>query len=165
MRPNAFGRLEGDMRGWMPGWVAASALATAVAGCGSSSTSSPAPPPTTSGFTITISNLSFSPLNLHVPPGGTVTVVNQDSVVHSVTSEASPNAFTNGSVGGVAFDTGLFTGTRTFTIPANAPTGTVVPYFCMNHRAMMNTPNGSITIDPSATATTSSSGGGGGTPY
>jgi hypothetical protein len=28
----------------------------------------------------------------------------------------------------------------------------------------MNTPNGSITIDPTATATTSS-GGGGGTPY
>jgi plastocyanin len=143
----------------MPGVVAA-VFAAAIAGCGPTTSSSPAPPPTTSGFTITISNLSFSPLNLHVPPGGTVTVVNQDSVVHSVTSEASPNAFTNGSVSGIAFDTGLFTGTRTFTIPANAPTGAVVPYFCMNHRGMMNTPNGSITIDPTATATTSSGGGG-----
>jgi len=152
------------MRGWMPVWVAAAAFAAAVAGCGTSSTSSPAPPPTTSGFTITISNLTYSPLNLHVPPGQTVTVVNDDGMPHSVTSEATQNAFTPGSVSGISFDTGAFTGSRTFSIPSSAASGTVIPFFCTVHRGTMNTPNGSITIDPTATATTSS-GGGGGTPY
>ena len=53
----------------------------ALAACGgsdgsSSSTPTPTPttPTTTSGFFITISGLAFTPLNLHVPPGGTVTV-------------------------------------------------------------------------------------------
>jgi plastocyanin len=118
--------------------------------------------------------MAFSPLDLHVPAGATVTVVNQDGIQHSVTSEASQNAFTKGAVGGVSFDTGPFTGTQMFTIPANAPTGTVIPYFCTIHLATMATPNGAITIDPNAAGTTSapsapstpapSSGGGGGMP-
>ena len=137
----------------------AAAVGAALA-CGDSS-SSAAPPPQ-SGFTISISNFSFSPLDLHVPPGATVTVVNHDAMVHSVTSEATPNAFTPGAVSGVSFDTGQFTGTRTFTIPANAPAGAVVPYFCTSHRGTMTTPNGSITIDPNAASTTTSGGGGGG---
>jgi plastocyanin len=151
-------------------WIAASiAVAFAVAACGSSSNSSmpaPAAPPAspaspTTGFFITISGMAFSPLDLHVPPGGTVTVVNQDGIPHSVTSEASPNAFVAGSVAGVSFDTGLFTGTKTFTIPSTAAAGTAVPYFCMNHRNTMATPNGTITIDPSAAATSGPSSGGG----
>jgi plastocyanin len=153
-----------------------SSLLAVVAGlalaCGGYSSSSPAAPASpqvpATGFLITISNMSFSPLNLHVPAGQTVTVVNRDVVEHSVTSEASPNSFTPGSVSGVSFDTGLFTGTHSFTIPANAPTGAVVPYYCMNHKATMNTPTGTITVDPSAAATTTavpttpSMGGGGG---
>jgi len=91
-------------------------------------------------------------------------VVNDDGMPHSVTSEATQNAFTPGSVSGISFDTGAFTGSRTFSIPSNAASGTVIPFFCTVHRGTMNTPNGSITIDPTATATTSS-GGGGGTPY
>jgi plastocyanin len=109
------------------------AVTAAVAACGgSSSTSSPAPAPSPaqpSGFVITISGMAFSPLNLHVPAGSTVTVVNRDGVDHSVTSETAANMFTPGSVGGVQFDTGLFLGTRTFSIPANAATGTMVPYY------------------------------------
>ena len=134
-------------------------LLAAVAGitiaCGGTSSGyggGPAP----SGFVITISNLAFSPLDLHVPPGQTVTVVNRDSMGHSVTSEASPGAFTPGSASGVSFDTGVFTGTRSFTIPANAPSGAVVPYFCSSHKATMATPTGTITIDPSASSTTTS---------
>ncbi len=138
-------------------------LGVAAAACGSSSTApAPAPVPQGPGFFITISGMAFSPLNLHVPPGATVTVLNQDGILHSVTSESSPNAFTPGSVGGVSFDTGQFTGTKTFTIPGTAASGTVIPYFCTFHRNTMATPNGSITIDPSAVATTAPGGGGGG---
>lgn len=139
------------------------ALGLAVAACGSSSSSSsPAPAPQGPGFFITISNLSYSPLNLHVPPGATVTVLNQDGMPHSVTSEATQNAFTPGSVSGVSFDTGPFTGTKTFSIPAAATGGTVIPYYCTVHRGTMATPNGAITVDPSAVATTAPGAGGAG---
>lgn len=95
--------------------------------------------------TITISGFAFSPQNLNAAPGATVTVVNKDPTPHSVTSESAPGAFTPGAVGGVQFDTGPFTGQRTFTIPASAQPGTVVPYFCTVHRqGMANT--GQITI-------------------
>jgi plastocyanin len=98
--------------------------------------------------------MAFSPLNLHVPAGATVSVVNKDGIQHSVTSETAANMFTPGSVGGIQFDTGLFTSTASFTIPANAATGTVVPYYCKNHTNTMATPTGTITIDPSAAGTT-----------
>ncbi len=141
------------------------ALATIIAAsCGGSS--SPAPSSSASGFFITIFNMSFSPLNLHAPPGATVTVINDDGIDHSVTSEASANAFTFGSVAGISFNTGPFTGTKSFTLPSNAPNGSVIPYFCTVHKSMMNTPNGSITIDSSAVPTsppgTPAGGGGGG---
>jgi plastocyanin len=94
---------------------------------------------------ITIQNFMFSPANLNVPRGATVTVRNLDSVGHSVTSESMPNAFTPGGVAGVMFDTGIFSsGDRTFTVPATAPAGTVVPYYCVPHGAAMG--NAQITI-------------------
>ncbi len=141
------------------------ALATIfAAGCGgSSSPAAPSAPAT--GFFITIFNMSFSPLNLHAPPGATVTVVNDDGIDHSVTSEANANAFTLGSVAGISFDTGPFIGTRSFALPSNAPNGTVIPFFCTVHKGTMNTPNGSITIDTSATPTSMGGGGGGGGGY
>ncbi len=111
-----------------------------------------------SGFFITISNMSFSPLDLRVPPGATVTVVNKDGMDHSVTSEATVGSYTPGAPSGVTpFDTGAFaSGQRTFTIPASVAAGTVIPYYCSVHRQAMNTPNGTITIDPSAQPTTTS---------
>jgi hypothetical protein len=54
-------------------------------------------------------------------------------------------------VSGIAFDTGAFTGTRSFTIPSNAPNGTVIPFYCTVHLGMMVPPNGAITVDSSAT--------------
>ncbi len=104
----------------------------------------------TPGFFITIHNLAFSPLELRVPPGGTVTVMNQDGMAHSVTSEATSGAYTPGAVGGVQFDTGAFMGQATFTIPANAADGTVIPYYCSVHRNTMATPNATIRVDASA---------------
>ncbi|HZZ85494.1 MAG TPA: plastocyanin/azurin family copper-binding protein [Anaeromyxobacteraceae bacterium] len=95
---------------------------------------------------ITISGLAFSPLKLQVQPGDTVTVQNKDAMQHTVTSEAAPNAFTHSAVAGVSFDTGFFTGTATFTIPASAPVGTVIPYYCRNHTSTMATPTGEIDV-------------------
>jgi plastocyanin len=116
------------------------------------------------GFSITIQGMAFSPIPLAAPPGATVTVVNQDGMAHSVTSEAAAGDFTPGAVGGVQFDTGPFTGQRTFTIPANATDGTVVPFYCTVHKGAMATPNGSIRVDSTAQpgpAPGSGSGGGG----
>ncbi len=136
------------------------ALATSIAmGCGGSSMSTS----TTPGFYILISNLAYSPVNLQAPPGATVTVINADSTAHSVTSEATPGAFTPGSVAGVSFDTGAFTGgQRSFTLPANAPNGTAVPYYCTVHLGTMTPPNGTITINASAQPAPPPGGGGGG---
>jgi plastocyanin len=61
--------------------VLAVGLVIASAGC---SSSSPAAKPT--GPTITTANLSFSPDTLTVAPGATVTVVNNDQILHNVAS-------------------------------------------------------------------------------
>jgi plastocyanin len=131
----------------------AAVVAVIATGCGGSSSSGAAAPAPASGFFIVISNMSFSPLNLQAPAGATVTVVNHDSTPHSVTSEASPNAFTPGLAGGVSFDTGVFTGTRSFQLPSGVANGTVIPYYCTVHKGTMNTPNGAITINSAAQPT------------
>ena len=96
-------------------------------------------------YTITIQNFAYSPSNLDVPPGATVTVVNRDTAPHSVTSESAVGNFTPGAVNGVSFDTGNFgAGTRTFAISPSAPSGTVVPYYCAVHLSTM--PQGTVTI-------------------
>ena len=118
-------------------FAALSVVALAGA-CGSSSNNPPA------ADTITISNYSFSPTNLSVAPGAAVTVVNTDSVSHSVTSQSVTGAFVSGAVAGVSFDTGVFSGTRTFVISSSAAVGTVIPYFCSNHTSMMG--QGQITV-------------------
>ncbi len=135
-------------------------VALAAAGCGGSSSSSSSRP-TANGFYISISNLSFSPLNLHAPAGATVTVINNDSFAHTVTSEATAGAFTPGAVAGVSFDTGAFTGNMSFTLPSGVAQGTVIPFYCSIHKGTMNTPNGAITIDSSAMPAPPPGGGGG----
>lgn len=128
--------------------LALGGMLSMLASCGGSSSGSVsggAP-----GFYISITNMAFSPAELDVPPGATVTVIDNDTMPHSVTSETAPNVFTLGAVAGVQFDTGSFSGTTTFTIPAAAPNGTVVPYFCTIHRAAMATPNATIKIDDTA---------------
>ena len=101
---------------------------------------------TTAAPTITIQNNAYSPSNLDVSPGDTVTVINQDAVPHSVTSQSATGNFTPGAVNGVAFDTGVFAAnaTATFTIPASAPANTVVPYYCTVHLQGMG--QGTVTI-------------------
>jgi len=126
-----------------------SGLAALAAGCGSSDNSSSGG--STAGYYIAISNLTYSPLNLEAPPGATVTVLNFDApMIHSVTSEAVPGSYTH-NTGGISFDTGMITGgSASFTLPTSAPAGTVLNYFCTVHLATMLTPNGTITVNPSA---------------
>jgi len=139
--------------------VALVALTASVAvGCGGSNSSTSSTP----GFFITISNLSFSPLNLRAPPGATVTVINNDSMAHQVVSEATSGSFVPGAVAGISFDTGAFTGQKSFTLPSGAANGTLVPYFCNIHKNTMATPNGQITIDSTAAPSSPPGGGGGG---
>jgi len=106
--------------------------------------------------------MAYSPATLSVPPGATVTVMNKDAMPHSVTSESTPGAFTPGAVNGVQFDSGAATGTFTFQVPANAPEGTVIPYYCTVHKGGMATPNAAIKIDSSAQPTPPPGSGGGG---
>ena len=147
------------------------AVTAALWACGgsdmssSTTSSNPAPTGNASGFYITISRMAFTPLDLKVPPGATVTVVNNDSMPHSVTSEATMNTFVPGAVAGVQFDTGIFSGGQmTFTIPANAAEKTVIPYYCRTHAGGMATPNGTVTIDSSAQAALAGTTTGGGQP-
>ncbi len=104
----------------------------ALGACGGTPMSSGSP------LEIRIANYTYSPAALSVPQGGTVTVVNNDGVQHSVTSEATQGSYTPGGVAGVSFDTGLFTGTRTFSISPSAPVGTKVWFYCSSHKSMMN---------------------------
>jgi plastocyanin len=114
--------------------------------CGGGSSSVADPPQ----YLITISGMAFSPQDLTVPPGATVTVQNEDGSGHSVTSESSPAAYTPGDVDDVSFDTGVFTGTRAFTIPGTATPGTVIPYYCRVFTSMMANA-AQITIGPKPT--------------
>ncbi len=133
-----------------------------LASCGGSSSGGGSANNGAPGFYITIQGSMFSPLELSVPPGGTVTVINRDAMPHSVTSESTANAFTPGAVNGVQFDSGSHTGQFSFTIPANAPNGTVIPYYCTVHRGAMVTPNGTIKVDDTAQPGPAPGSGGGG---
>ncbi len=128
----------------------------ALWGCGGSSgygttatsNPSPTPTPTAAGRVITISGMAFSPVKLQVAPGETVTVEDRDSVPHTVTSETTPGAFTPGAVAGVSFDVSLAGAgaSASFVIPAAAPVGTVIPYYCRVHTSTMATPTGEIEV-------------------
>ncbi len=124
-------------------WIALCGLA--LAACGATS----GPESSGNTFLIRISSLRYMPPDLTVPPGATIVVLNDDAMPHSVTSEASADAFTPGGVAGVSFDTGEFSGpgvSTAFQIPSTATAGTVVPFYCTVHKGTMTTPNGTITI-------------------
>jgi plastocyanin len=78
------------------------------------------------GTTITIRNFTFQPDKLKVRPGQKVTVVNRDSVIHTVTS-------TTGK-----FNTGDIAPGKSVTFVAPTKAGTY-PYRCMIHQFMTGT--------------------------
>ncbi len=118
--------------------------AAAGAGCGGGD-SSPLVP---SAFLIRLSAFRFVPEHLTVAPGATVIVLNEDAPTpHSVTSEAAPGTFAPGTVSGVGFDTEPFgTDQTSFSIPADAPDGTVIPFYCRVHGRTERTPEGLLTV-------------------
>jgi plastocyanin len=78
------------------------------------------------GATITIKNFAFSPSTLTVTPGSKVTVHNEDSATHTVTSVST------------GFNTGDLApgGTMSFTAPSTAGS---YPYICQIHQFMHGT--------------------------
>jgi plastocyanin len=98
--------------------------------------------------TLSIAGFAFSPADFTVDPGTVITVANDDSVAHTVTSETADNSFSPGAVSGISFNTGSIApgGSATITIPSDATSGAVVPYYCQIHTSGMSPANGHITI-------------------
>jgi len=122
--------------------------ATGVGGAGGGNTDAGSNPDTVaSAAEISIQHFTFSPGDLMVQPGATITVRNNDTVPHTVTSQSAPRAFVPGAVQGISFDTGIIPagGTATITIPATAPHGTVIPYYCSVHTTAMAN-DGQVTV-------------------
>jgi plastocyanin len=87
----------------------------------------------------------YMPAQFTVAPGASIVVHNTDTMPHTMTSESATNAVTPGGVAGVSFDTGPIApgATATITIPATAPHGTMVPFYCTIHGQIMQ---GMLTI-------------------
>ncbi|MBS2533562.1 cupredoxin domain-containing protein [Catenulispora sp. NF23] len=123
--------------------LAAATALTMTACSGTSShpaaapTSTPSTPSSSSGSgttgtpvsasQIVIANFAFSPTDLSVAPGQTVTVVNNDSTTHTLTATT-----------GKAFDTGDIAPGKTATFTAPTTPGTY-SYICTIHQFMHGT--------------------------
>jgi len=90
----------------------------------SSRSALPVPVKSIPAVTVTIKNFAFIPSHFTVSPGGTVTVENEDQVVHTLTAD-------NG-----AFNTGNVTDgiPATFTAPTRPGR---YPFHCIHHRYMI----------------------------
>ena len=89
------------------------------------------------GSVITIKGFGYYPEDIDVDAGATLCLHNIDNTFHTVTSEAKLGNFQIGSVNNVSFNSGAFQGDKTLTLSESAPSGTVVPYFCLPHGASM----------------------------
>jgi len=70
-----------------------------LSACGSNTTTSPAAAPTpVSAITVTIRNFAFHPAKFTVNPGATITVINDDEVIHTLTADNAETAFNSGDV-------------------------------------------------------------------
>ena len=98
--------------------VSLAALALLAAACGGSDDDGASAG--AGAKTVTISNFEFAPNTLEVKVGDTITVDNKDQTEHTVTARNK------------SFDTGSFTGTKTFTVTR---AGTF-EYFCEIHPFM-----------------------------
>jgi plastocyanin len=129
----------------MRGWTLLAGMGIMAAGCGGGS-SGPSSPSTGGGNTVTVGNNFFSPVDVTVTPGTTVTWQwAANAAEHNVTFDDAEHSPTQSS--------GSFT--RTF-----ATAGTF-PYHCTIHTAAVM--HGTITVSPTgSTGGTGGSGGGGG---
>lgn len=113
---------------------------------GNSSTGGTSDADSSGGYTIVIQNFVYLPSNIDVPAGEIIRVMNNDVEAHSATSESQLGDYTLGAVNRVQFDTGPIKSNASaeITLPATVPPGTVIPYFCSIHKAMMA--QGTVTI-------------------
>ncbi|MDT9691882.1 cupredoxin family copper-binding protein [Streptomyces sp. P9(2023)] len=105
-----------------------------LTGCGDGGTeptpprsTPPASPTAAAADQIIIRGFAFKPTSLKIRPGATITVVNQDSVPHTVTATE-----------GEAFDTGEIAGGQSASFTAPDKPGTY-PFFCSIHPYMKAT--------------------------
>jgi plastocyanin len=112
----------------LAGWSLAAVLAS-LSGCFSDRPGT-GPTPPGGGNEIAVENFAFSPANLSVQTGGTVTWTNMDDVSHTVTADND------------AFDSGAFGAGASFQLTAGPP-GTYT-YFCQIHPFM----KGTLTVTP-----------------
>jgi plastocyanin len=77
---------------------------------------------------IVIENFTFNPANLQVRPGAKITVVNRDSVPHTVTATGDKTTFDTGNIAGGA--------AVTFTAPSTSGS---YSYLCTIHPKMKGT--------------------------
>jgi len=120
----------------------AAGIALLAVACGGDSSSpsspsptpSPTPPPATGGASSTVTipmgaevlgNRAFTPDNLEIAVGTTVTWMNTDSVAHTSTSNAS------------GWDSGIISPGRQFSF--TYPTSGTFPYHCAIHPGMTGT--------------------------
>jgi plastocyanin len=129
----------------MRGWTLLASLGILAAGCGGGS-SGPSNPSTGGGNTVAVGNNFFSPVDLTVTPGTTVTWSwSANAVDHNVT-----------------FDDGEHSPTQSSgTFPRTFPAAGTFPYHCTIHGAAVM--HGTITVSSTgSTGGTGGSGGGGG---
>ncbi len=122
---------------------------TTGTGSGTTGSSSGTTGGSSSGNTVSISNFTFAPANITVPAGATITFTNTDTAPHTATSEAAVGDYTNAAAaGGWSFDTGNIAQntSMTVTVPTGLASGTVQHYFCNVHKAHMDNPDPTITI-------------------
>jgi plastocyanin len=79
------------------------------------------------GTSISISNFMFSPMNMTVQPGATISVTNKDSATHTLTA-SGPGGFNTGNIS--------HNQTKTFRAPMKPGT---YQYICNIHQYMMGT--------------------------
>lgn len=147
--------------------IVLASLAALLAACGGSPDKAPlslGPP----GYYLVISGgttgASFA--SISAPQGATITLVNTDTKAHQIVSEATAGAFTPGSPVSAPFDSGPFTGVKTFRLVTvggtTIPEGSVLPFYCAIHTSTEATPNGAITVRAAAPPAPPGGGGGGG---
>ena len=105
----AAGRGNGDRTGYMSRMMGGGSMGQMMAGMmgGGQNTSNAPLRQGTSAETVAIQNLAFSPGNLQVPVGATVTWANRDSVPHNTTSTDGSwktQTLSQGDSGSVTFD-------------------------------------------------------------
>jgi plastocyanin len=127
----------------MRGWTVLAGIGILAAGCGGSD--SPSSPSTGGSNTVTVGNDFFSPVDMSVTPGTTVTWQwAANAVEHNVT-----------------FDDGEHSPTQSSgTFPRTFATAGTFPYHCTIHGAAVM--HGTVTVSTAGTAGTGGTGGGGG---